>query len=65
MNSEDIGSYFYFGSTYLKWIVIGVTNDNTCLCMMIGTDDCAIFSQHMIMPLINEYKEYWKTYNKT
>lgn len=58
LSYHDLNRYFYLGSSEPIWKVVEIM-DETCLCMMVGTNDCAVLSQHMVAPLLEEYDEYW------
>ena len=55
---NDLGRCFHFGSMDALWKVIELL-DGAALCEMVGTDDCIKLSQDTVLPLLDEYEEYW------
>jgi hypothetical protein len=60
LSYHDLGRCSHLGSLDAVWKVVEVLQD-TALCNMIGTEDCIIFPQEMVAPLIEEYEEVSST----
>lgn len=55
---RDLNRYFYLDKSEAVWTVIEI-KQTTCICMMIGTEDCIELPQHVVARLIREYDSYW------
>jgi len=58
MGYNDLGRCFHLGSHDPVWKVVEVY-DTEAACQMIGTDDFVILPHEMVVPLLDEYDEYW------
>jgi len=57
---QDLGRCFFLGSHDPVWVVKEVL-ETTALCNMVGTEDFVVLPHDMVIPLLEEYEEYWST----
>ena len=58
LNWHDLNRCFHLGTTGPVWKVVELM-DETCLCNMVGTEDCAVLPQGMVAQLLRDYDDYW------
>lgn len=57
---HDLNRCFFLGCTTPVWKVVELMDDTeTCLCNMVGTDDCAVLPQGAVARMLEEYDLYW------